>query len=136
MSTCASARQRIKTEEHDMTSGIYKVTATFQNTSGGPVTGQGIEAGLRDKDRFFDDKLGVCTLNSRGEAEFIFTAEDIDSIDSRGETRPDLYFVLWRNGEEIFQSEVFENVDFDAVDPVTGRKKGLTQAFGPFSVNI
>jgi hypothetical protein len=119
-----------------MTSGIYKVTATFQNAGGGPVTGPGIEAGLRDKDRFFDDKLGVCTLNDRGEAEFIFTAEDIDSIDSRGETRPDLYFVLWRNGEEIFRSEVFANVDFDAIDPVTGRKKGLTQAFGPFSVNV
>lgn len=119
-----------------MTSGIYKVIATFHNARGGPITGDGIAAGLRDEDRFFDDKLGVCTLNNRGEAEFIFTAEDIDSIDSRGEQRPDLYFVLWRNGEEIFRSEVFENIDFEATDPVTGRKKGLTRSFGPFRVNM
>ena len=50
--------------------------------------------------------------------------DDIDSIDSRGETRPDLYFVLWRNGEEIFRSEVFENVDFDAIDPGDRQKEG------------
>ena len=54
-----------------MTSGMYKVTAKFLNARGGPLTGAGIAAGLRDKDRFFDDKLGVCTLNSRGEAELI-----------------------------------------------------------------
>jgi hypothetical protein len=118
-----------------MTSGIYKVTATFLNARGGPLTGDGIAAGLRDKDRLFDDKLGVCTLNSRGEAEFMFSEVDFLSIDSLAEKQPDLYFVVWKTGEEIFRSEVFENVDFEAADPVTGRKKNLTRSFGPFHVN-
>lgn len=118
-----------------MASGTYKVIAKFLNALGGPLTGEGILAGLRDKDRFFDDKLGISTLNKNGEAAFVFSAEDIDSIDSKGEKFPDLYFVVWLNNEEIFRSEVFENIDFEAEDPVTGTKKSLTRSFGPFQVN-
>jgi hypothetical protein len=115
-----------------MTSGGYKVIARFVNTGGSPITGDGFTAGLRDKDRLFDDKLGISTLNEDGEASFIFFAEDFDSF---GDTQPDIYFVLWRNGEEVFRSEVFENVDFEAVDPVTGRQEHLTRSFGPFRVS-
>lgn len=118
-----------------MTSGIFKVCAEFRNSRGGPLTGEGIAVGLRDKDRLFDDKLGVSTLNLDGEAEFIFTEADFLSIDSIREKRPDLYFVVWRNGEEIFRSDVFDNVDFEATDSVTGTKKSLTRSFGPFQVD-
>ena len=119
-----------------MESGIYKVIATFENAQGEPLTGAAFSAGLRDKDMFFDDKLGVSTLNDEGAAHFVFSPTDIISIDSIGEETPDLYFILWREGEEIFRSEVFENVDFQAKDPVTGRQDDLTKSFGPFRVEV
>ncbi len=118
-----------------MTTDIYKVVAKFLDAHEAPLTGAAYAVGLRDKDRFFDDKLGVSTLNSAGEAEFMFAPADILSIDSIGETRPDLYFVVWKDGDEIFRSEVFEDVDFEAADPVTGRKDDLTRYFGPFRIN-
>ena len=119
-----------------MTSGMHRVIAKFLNAYGGPLTGKGFAVGLRDKDRFFDDKLGVSTLNTEGEASFMFSPTDILSIDSIGETQPDLYFVVWKDGVEIFRSEVFENVDFETEDPVTGRRDDMTKSFGPFRVRV
>ena len=47
---------------------------------------------------------------------------------------PDIYFVITENGNEVFRSEVFPEVNFDATDPVTGRANKLTREFGPFRV--
>lgn len=115
-------------------SGVYKVIGQFQAADGTPLTGAGYKVGLRDKDRLFDDKLGETGLNAQGEAEFIFYAADILSIDSVGERRPDLYFIVWKDGREVYRSEVLEDVDFEAEDPVTGRKDDLTRVFGPYRV--
>lgn len=117
-----------------MSSGIFKVFASFQTANGSPLTGDQFSVALRDKDRYFDDKLGEAILGNNGIAEFIVSAVDILSIDSVGEKTPDLYFVVKENGEEIFRSEVFDEVDFEADDPVTGRPDGLTKSFGPFQV--
>ena len=117
-----------------MSSGIFKVIANFETSDGVPLAGSEYSVALRDKDRFFDDKLGEAGLNSEGTAEFMVFAVDILSFDSAGETTPDLYFVVNKNGEEIFRSEVFDEVDFEVEDPVTGRSKSLTKAFGPFQV--
>lgn len=117
-----------------MSSGIFKVIGKFTDESGYPLTGDEYEVALLDEDKYFDDKLGTATLSPEGEAEFLVTAADILSIDSAGETTPDLYFVVRKSGEEIFRSEVFAEVDFQQKDPVTGRAKGLTKAFGPFRV--
>lgn len=117
-----------------MSSGIFKVIGKFTDEDGYPLTGDDYEVALLDKDRYFDDKLGKSALSPEGEAEFLITAADILSIDSAGETTPDLYFVVRKGGEEVFRSEVFAEVDFEATDPVTGRAKGLTRAFGPFQV--
>ena len=59
---------------------------------------------------------------------------DIYSVDSFGERTPDLYFVVEKDGREVYRTDVFREVDFEGDDPVTGRKKGLTQSFGPFRV--
>ena len=67
-------------------------------------------------------------------AQFRIAAADILSFDSVGETTPDLYFVVRKDGDEIFRSDVFDDVDFEIDDPVTGRPKGLTRKFGPFRV--
>lgn len=117
-----------------MTTGIYKVIAKFTDTSGAPLSGEAYSVVLMDEDRYFDDKLGAKPLSDTGEAEFLVAAADILSFDSVGERTPDIYFILQKNGDEIFKSQVFTEVNFELEDPVTKRPKGLTKAFGPFEV--
>ena len=117
-----------------MALGLYKVIAEFTDVDGSPLSGDGYTVALLDEDRFFDDKLGEVELNAEGAAEFLIAAADILSIDSRGERTPDLYFVLRKDGDEIFRSDVFQEVDFEVEEPVTVRPKGLTEKFGPFTV--
>lgn len=120
--------------DREMPAEMFKVIATFQDESGKPLTGPGYVVKLRDKDRFFDDKLGASSLSPEGEAEFLVFAADIRSIDSPRERTPDLYFIVTQDEHEIFRSEVFPNVEFDTVDPVTGRPDSLTRTFGPFRI--
>ena len=118
-----------------MSSGVFKVIAEFTDVNGIPFYGEGYSVALLDEDRYFDEKLGEAELNAAGVAEFLIAAADILSFDSIGEKTPDLYFVVRKDGEEIFRSEVFDDVDFEIDDPVTGRPKGLTRKFGPFRVS-
>ena len=117
-----------------MPADLFKVIANFQDVEGNPLTGSSYEVKLLDQDRLFDDKLGASSLSADGVAEFLFSVADIFSVDSLQERTPDIYFTVQKNGHEIFRSEVFPEVDFDAVDPVTGRQKGLTKHFGPFRI--
>ena len=117
-----------------MTADIFKVIARFENAEGRPFTGSAYKVTLLDRDRLLDDKLGSTTLSNDGTAEFLFSAADILSIDSIGERKPDLYFVISENGNEVFRSEIFPEVDFDVTDPVTGRQDNVTREFGPFRV--
>lgn len=117
-----------------MASGLYKVIAAFKSADGSPLSGDDYSVALLDEDRFFDDKLGEVRLSAEGIAEFLVPAADILSFDSSGEQTPDLYFVVRKDGDEVYRSEVFNEIDFTAKDPVTGRAKGLTQKFGPFEV--
>jgi hypothetical protein len=118
-----------------MTSGIFKVIAEFTDTNGAPLTGDDLTVVLMDEDKYFDDKLADGHLSPDGTVEFLITAADILSFDSAGERTPDLYFVVRKDGDEIFRSEVFTEVDFEIEDPVTKRAKGLTKSFGPFQVS-
>ena len=117
-----------------MPADLFKVIARFENAEGRPFTGSAYKVALLDKDRLLDDKLGSTSLGKDGTAEFLFSAADILSIDSVGERKPDLYFVITENGNEVFRSEIFPEVDFDAPDPVTGRQDDVTREFGPFRV--
>lgn len=117
-----------------MGSGLFKVIAEFKNESGQPLLGDDYTVTLLDEDRFFDDKLGEAGLNAEGAAEFLVSAVDILSFDSIDERTPDIYFVLRKDGKEVFRSDVFREVDFEVKDPVTGRSKQGTQTFGPFTV--
>ena len=117
-----------------MTADLFKVIARFENAEGRPFFGSEYEVSLLDKDRLFDDKLGATSIREDGTAEFLFSAADILSVDSPGERTPDIYFLITENGNEVFRSEVFPEVSFDATDPVTGRRDNLTREFGPFRV--
>jgi hypothetical protein len=117
-----------------MGSGLYKVIAEFTDSNGKPLSGDEYAVTLLDEDRYFDDKLGKSTLNANGEAEFLISAVDILSFDSIDERTPDIYFVVRKNGKKVFRSNVFNDVDFEVKDPVTGREQSLTRKFGPFVV--
>lgn len=117
-----------------MSAEIFKVIATFTDENGAPLAGSDYSVVVLDDDKFFDDKLGAKPLGPDGTVEFLIAVADILSFDSSGERTPDLYFLVRKGDEEVFRSEVFAEVDFDAEDPVTGRPKGLTKAFGPFAV--
>ena len=117
-----------------MPAELFKVIARFENADGEPFWGSEYKVSLLDQDRLLDDKLGSASLSSDGTAEFLFSASDILSIDSPGERKPDLYFLITEHGNEVFRSEIIPEVDFDATDPVTGRQDSLTREFGPYRV--
>lgn len=115
-----------------MPADTFKVIARFQDAGGKPLSGANYTVKLLDQDRFFDDKLGSNSLNDDGVAEFLISVADIVSFDSPGERTPDIYFIVTRDGREVFRSEVISEVNFDATNPVTGRSAALAKAFGPF----
>lgn len=117
-----------------MSSGLFKIIVAFEDAQGNPLTGPDYRVRVYDQDRFFDDKLGKAGLDAEGRAEFLVPVADIMSIDSPGEHTPDIYFILEKDGEEIFRSQVFENVDFESINPVTARADQLTRSFGPFRI--
>lgn len=117
-----------------MPADLFKVIARFEDAEGRPFTGSEYRVTLLDRDRLLDDKLGSTTLSEDGTAEFLFSVADVLSIDSIDERTPDIYFVITENDNEVFRTEVFPEVDFDATDPVTGRQDNVTREFGPFRV--
>ena len=117
-----------------MPADLFKVIARFENAEGRPFFGSEYKVTLLDRDRLLDDNLGSSSLSEDGTAEFVFSASDILSIDSVGERTPDIYFVITEHGNEVFRSEIFPEVDFDATNPVTGRQDNVTREFGPFRV--
>lgn len=117
-----------------MPAELFKVIARFENAEGGPFFGSEYKVTLLDRDRLLDDNLGSASLSSDGTAEFLFSASDILSIDSIGERKPELYFLITEHGNEVYRSDIIPEVDFDATNPVTGRQDSLTREFGPFRV--
>ena len=118
-----------------MSSGMFKVIATFEDADGKPVSGNEYTVQLYDEDRFFDDKLDKAKLDINGRVEFLISVADIKSIDSLDERTPDLYFILEKSGTEIFRSRTIPDVNFETENPVTGRADGLTKSFGPFRID-
>ena len=118
----------------EKTSGLFRVIVTFHDLEGAPLAGAGWRVKLYDKDPVDDGLLAEARLDANGEASMMFSVADVKSWDSPGERKPDLYFKLLRDKAEIWRSEVFPDVDFEELDPVSGRETALTQAFGPFRV--
>ncbi|MEO7315325.1 MAG: hypothetical protein ABIW47_09075 [Ginsengibacter sp.] len=69
---------------------------------------------LYDKDLFNDDYLGQSNLNEEGIAGFTISQKDF-SNPFNIDTRPDFYFVVYKNGEEIFRSKVMSNLDLSNI---------------------
>lgn len=80
-----------------------------------PLTGEAYKVKLFDKDTFKDDHLGESSLDGNGMAKISFTHQ---SFSEKGNTdpMPDFYFVLYKNGAEVFHSQVMNNIDVDALE--------------------
>lgn len=69
---------------------------------------------LYDKDFFEDDFLGEARLDENGEVKITFTLKAFsDTLHT--DDMPDLYFVLYKNKEEVFKTKVLNNVNIEAL---------------------
>jgi hypothetical protein len=117
-------------------SGLFRAIVHFENARGEPLRGRDWKVSVRDADPLADDELGTATLDERGGAQILIAVADILSLDSPGERTPDLYFVLYHYGREVFRSQIMQDVDFEALDPVSGEPNQLTRDFGTLRVPI
>jgi hypothetical protein len=79
-----------------------------------PLTGEAYKVRLFDKDIFDDDYIGESGLDANGVAHISFTHDAFDDLGDL-ESRPDFYFVVVKDGLQIFQSQVMEEIDLEAV---------------------
>ena len=126
-------RQQVITM-NEVSSGLFKVNVSFRSSDGHPL-GQAYTVTVRDEDPLFDGTLGEAALDAEGRASIMISVADISSVDSPAERKPDLYFVLEKDGEEVFRSDVIDDVDFEKFDETTGELDDLTRTFGPYTVD-
>ncbi len=83
--------------------------------SDAPLTGSQYRVRLFDKDFFDDDFLGESSLDETGTAHISFTHAAFDDV-ANLEAMPDFYFVVLKDGQQIFQSQVMQDVDIAAME--------------------
>jgi len=98
-----------------------------------PVTGSEYTVRLFDKDIFNDDFLGESLLDEDGLAKFLFTKEHFAGFANLDE-KPDFYFVVYRNGKEIFKSGVMKNLDLTNLEEFR-MKEGELVDLGTFLID-
>jgi hypothetical protein len=81
--------------------------------SDAPVTGKEYLVRLYDEDFFEDDFLGESGLDTNGVASISFNPGDFDTGDVLKENSLDFYFVVFKNGKEIFSSKVMEHINVE-----------------------
>src|SRR5689334_19071877 len=81
-----------------------------------PITGKEYNVRLFDKDFIEDDFLGESGLDGNGKMHIRFNPGKFDRNDPIRETTLDFYFVLFKNGTEIFRSKVMDDVDVEALE--------------------
>jgi hypothetical protein len=97
-----------------------------------PVTGNEISVRLYDKDVFNDDFLGETTPDQEGIARFLFSEGDF-SRPANLDDKPDFYFVVYKNKEQIFKSKVMSNLDLSDIEEFT-MKEGEIIDLGTFLI--
>jgi|SRR5665647_30558 len=80
-----------------------------------PLAGNEYSVRLYDKDIFNDDFLGESSLDNEGVAKFIFSQDDFSSP-AKLDDKPDFYFVVYKNNEQIFKSKVMSNLDLSNIE--------------------
>ena len=112
-----------------------EVTARFiTKGSDTALTGDAYKLRLFDKDVFDDDYIGESYLDSNGVGKIQFTIAAFGDI-ANLETTPDFYFVLVKNGVQIFESKVMEDVDIAALEQFKMGEGGVLD-LGTFLVEV
>jgi len=93
-----------------------------------------MKARLMDQDTLSDDVLAEAVPDSSGNVAFQFNLGLASSVDSPGETQPDLYIQLLLDDVEVFRSDPINDVDFLTPNPVSGLQDGVTQDLGTFEL--
>ena len=93
-----------------------EVKASFiSKGSDTPLTGDGYEFRLFEKDLMEDDYLGKSGLDANGTATVSFKHGDyMDFLNP--EVNPDLYFALYKGKALIFQSPVMHDLDLEGLE--------------------
>jgi hypothetical protein len=98
-----------------------------------PVYGSEYRVRLYDKDIFNDDFLGESLPDENGLAKFLLTKEHFAGFAGLDE-KPDFYFVVYRNGEQIFKSRVMKNLDLSDIEEFR-MKEGEIVDLGTFLID-
>jgi len=98
-----------------------------------PVTGSEYSVRLYDKDFFNDDFLGESVPDEEGIAKFLFSQGDFSKPISL-DKKPDFYFVVYKNKQQIFKSKVMSNLDLSDVEEFI-MKEGEVIDLGTFLID-
>jgi hypothetical protein len=98
-----------------------------------PVTGNEYTVRLYDKDIFGDDFLGQSSPDENGCAKFFITEKHFAGFANLDE-KPDFYFVVYRNENEIFKSSVMKNLDLRDIEEFR-MKEGEVIDLGTFLID-
>lgn len=113
---------------------IYVTARLISKVTNGPIKDSDYSVKLFDKDQFDDDFLGESQPDEEGVVTFsIDNAQFGDFLQL--ESRPDFYFVVFKNETEIFRSKVMEDVDLEAKHNDFKMGKGEMIDLGSFLVD-
>jgi hypothetical protein len=97
-----------------------------------PLTGSEYSVRLYDKDVFNDDYLGESVPDEDGVAKFLLSQGDF-SQPLNLDNKPDFYFVVYKNKQQIFKSKVMSNLDLSNIEEFI-MKEGEVVDLGTFLI--
>lgn len=105
----------------------------LEKATGAPVSSDGMNVKLFDQDLINDDFLGESKITSDGSATIEFDLSSIRSGDSPAETKPDLYFAIYKYGKLVYKSQVIESLNLAKTGEFTS-KEGQSFNAGTFLI--
>jgi hypothetical protein len=101
-----------------------EVTARFIGKGHDSALTDAYTVRLYDKDIFEDDFIGEARLDENGVAKISFT-HDAFADPLNLDDKPDFYFVVYKNKQEIFKTKVLENIDVEIIQKFKMGKGGV-----------
>ena len=93
-----------------------EVTARFVTKGNdAPLAGDNYLVRLCDKDVFKDDFLGQSVPDENGVVKIKFTHDSFANW-ANLDDKPDFYFAVYKDSNQIFKSKVMEDLDIDAIE--------------------